>query len=264
METMTCYICNNLTTDFCTNLYQLESQHSNTRICKYLTKFLGGFETQRDMNSDLNCACSDCLNRIDEYDWVCVMSTRFEQELTEILLNTERLHSNKAAETIKTDIDCEAQQNEGLKQRSANDYGVQSIVPEETLRGESGKKFDSDVETNDAGSNDDGNNDPDFMMNSVSGEDDSEDIECKIIRQNTETTTQESKAMSKSHRKQELPMKKRYQLLAKQSEYQFNCTKCGETFSLKTQLQVNCVAFFTLVIFLYFFSIYVLILCFTF
>lgn len=235
METVTCYICNNMTTDFCTNMFELKSQHSNTRICEYLKKFLGNFESLRNADSELNCACSDCLNRIDEYDWACVMSARFEQELIETLLNAERAQSNKAAETKKNDVDC--------KQKSANEYCVQLSDTEETFRSlESDKKLDSDVETNNDRSIDDGNDDPDFWGDSIGAEDDSEDVECST-KHNTETKAQESESMPKKQRKQDLTMEKRYQLLAKQSEYQFNCTKCGETFSLKTQLHVTFVLF---------------------
>lgn len=90
-----CHICNTKTEDWQNNVYQLKSQHSTTLIIEFIQKLIGDFASHRTIEKDEDIICDQCLNKIEEYDWTCVMAERFEKELRELLLKTEALYANQ-------------------------------------------------------------------------------------------------------------------------------------------------------------------------
>lgn len=92
MEVIFCFFCNEQTDDWRRNFIELKSQHSNTPIVDFLKRFLNDFESRRNIENESNCICSKCLDRIDDYDWMCVSCTEKENELKELLMATEKTH----------------------------------------------------------------------------------------------------------------------------------------------------------------------------
>lgn len=86
-ETQTCYVCNQHTESYFQNLNETKSDHTNTRICDFLTKWLGK-NAQID-NLDDDCICVDCLNKVNEYDLLCVAANEIENGLRDTFLLTE-------------------------------------------------------------------------------------------------------------------------------------------------------------------------------
>lgn len=86
---------------YCKNIYKLSSKHSETPICDFIIKFLGKESTRLASNEDENIVCTDCLDKIDEYDMACMTVERVERELRAALLHTESMYS---AEPVFVDI----------------------------------------------------------------------------------------------------------------------------------------------------------------
>ena len=122
-----CYVCNEQTDDWRRNFTELKSQHSNTPIVDFLKRFLDDFKSPRSIENESNCICAKCLDRIDDYDWLCVSCSEKEKELKELLWATEKSHIHQATvllpepeyvlnpdvdsvvppKKIKMDLDCE-------------------------------------------------------------------------------------------------------------------------------------------------------------
>lgn len=77
---------------YCKNIFKLSSKYSETPICDFIVKFLGK-ETNRLCDEE-NVVCSDCLTKIDEYDWACLTVERVERELRATLLQTEAAYTS--------------------------------------------------------------------------------------------------------------------------------------------------------------------------
>ena len=91
-----CYVCNEQTDDWRRNFTELKSQHSNTPIVDFLKRFLDDFKSPRSIENESNCICAKCLDRIDDYDWLCVSCSEKEKELKELLWATEKSHIHQA------------------------------------------------------------------------------------------------------------------------------------------------------------------------
>ncbi|XP_055305979.1 zinc finger protein 271-like [Sitodiplosis mosellana] len=96
-----CYVCNEQTDDWRRNFTELKSQHSNTPIVDFLKRFLDDFVSQRNIESESNCICAKCLDRIDDYDWVWISCTEKEKVLKELLWTTEKSHMSRKTELIQ-------------------------------------------------------------------------------------------------------------------------------------------------------------------
>lgn len=99
METKICYICNIQTTLYSKNLIETKSEHTNTPIADFISKFLGNYPSYRNWGAvyetkitDERFGCIECIAKINEYDLACVTAERIENELREILLLTVALH----------------------------------------------------------------------------------------------------------------------------------------------------------------------------
>lgn len=82
-------------TDWRNDFSKIKTQHSKTAIVELLRKFLGDFETKRDLKNESNRICIECITKIDEYDWTCVLMLNREKELRKILLRTEKLYAER-------------------------------------------------------------------------------------------------------------------------------------------------------------------------
>lgn len=92
-----CYVCNHAVFNWCRNLTEIKSAHSNTVLIDFIQKFLGDFKSQRQMNDVTNCICLDCLERINAYDLTCQHALQQENQLRDLLLETEmQLQQNYA------------------------------------------------------------------------------------------------------------------------------------------------------------------------
>lgn len=96
-DSQKCYICNAISESYQRNLYETKSQHTETRICDFITKWLSDkptnhrIESTKINSSDENCICTDCFEKINEYDLACVTAERIDKELRETFLLTESL-----------------------------------------------------------------------------------------------------------------------------------------------------------------------------
>lgn len=90
MEPQNCYICDNSSMFYCKNIFKISSKHSETLISEFIVRFLGK-ETNRLCDED-NIVCSECLDKIDEYDLACMTVERVERELRAALLHTEAVY----------------------------------------------------------------------------------------------------------------------------------------------------------------------------
>lgn len=74
----------------------MKSKYSKTRICDFITRWLGdnpskrvnGFSATPDDNS---CVCVDCVNRINEYDVMYTTAQQIDKELRDTFMRTESL-----------------------------------------------------------------------------------------------------------------------------------------------------------------------------
>lgn len=105
MNPDTCFVCNITSVFYVRNLMNAKSQHSETRLCEFIAKFLGEFQSNRLDNSlDDTLICFQCLNKIDEYDLACVTAQRIEKELREVLLQTESIFSKETKPNGSCDL----------------------------------------------------------------------------------------------------------------------------------------------------------------
>lgn len=95
MMDVICYVCNEETSDWHRNLMEIKSKHSKTPIVQFIVKFLADYVSQRNINNESNCICSECLNRIQSYDWMCVKIKEQENELRTLILKTESYFTSK-------------------------------------------------------------------------------------------------------------------------------------------------------------------------
>lgn len=94
MSSNICYVCDKQT-DWRNNFSKIKTQHSKTAIVELLEKFLGNFKTKRDLKNKSNRICIECITKIDEYDWTCVLMLNREKEIRKILLRTEKLYAER-------------------------------------------------------------------------------------------------------------------------------------------------------------------------
>lgn len=85
-----CFVCSIKTDEWRSGLHGLVSQHSNTLITVLIRTILGTFQSNRDIDDELNCICPDCLSRIEDCDWQRIAAQRCERELYELLVRTEK------------------------------------------------------------------------------------------------------------------------------------------------------------------------------
>lgn len=83
-------MCSIKTDEWRSGLHGLVSQHSNTLITMLIRTILGTFQSNRDIDDELNCICPDCLSRIEDCDWQRIAAQRCERELYELLMRTEK------------------------------------------------------------------------------------------------------------------------------------------------------------------------------
>ena len=58
-------------------------------IVTFIGQLLGDFVSQRNVNDESNCICSDCLSRIYSYDWMRLKVKEQEKELRTLILKSE-------------------------------------------------------------------------------------------------------------------------------------------------------------------------------
>lgn len=84
-----CYFCNKKSNDWCRNFTEIKSQHTQTPITEFIRQFLDNFESPRDLNDENNHICAECLQEIDDYDWMKEQAIEQEAKLRYLLLSTE-------------------------------------------------------------------------------------------------------------------------------------------------------------------------------
>lgn len=93
-----CYVCNESTSDWHKNMVETKSIHSKTPIIEFINIFLGDYVSDRNINAESNCICTECLGRIYSYDWLCVEIKKQKNELRKLILKTESSFSDKLIE----------------------------------------------------------------------------------------------------------------------------------------------------------------------
>lgn len=96
-----CFICNIASSDCQSNISELKSQHSGTRIIEFIKKFFRDVPPRRIIADETNFFCTECIIRINEYDYACAMAERIEQEFHEMLIKSEKNWTNKVAVSKK-------------------------------------------------------------------------------------------------------------------------------------------------------------------
>lgn len=93
-----CFICDEVTNNYCNNIFQQHTKHSETMIYKFLEKFLTNigetFENKLNYDENRNIICQKCLLKLDEYDSATLSAQRIEYELTQLLIHTKELYEN--------------------------------------------------------------------------------------------------------------------------------------------------------------------------
>ncbi|XP_031631912.1 gastrula zinc finger protein XlCGF26.1-like [Contarinia nasturtii] len=84
-----CYLCNKEGNNWPKNLCEIKSKHSNTPVSVFIEKFLKDFVSQRNINDESNCLCSDCLSEVYSYDWMTLKLKEQETKLRALLLKSE-------------------------------------------------------------------------------------------------------------------------------------------------------------------------------
>lgn len=84
-----CYVCNTESSDWRRNFTAIKSQHTQTPISQFIRKFLGDFQSSRHIDSESNCICVECLQKIDDYDWTCQQAVEQEVKIRDLLWTTE-------------------------------------------------------------------------------------------------------------------------------------------------------------------------------
>lgn len=164
----TCYICDKNADEFRSNLTAIKSQHSGSSIAFFINKFLSEFQSDRDVIDPKNGICMGCLQKIEEYDWSCMMAERFEKELSEILLKTEihygELNQEKKIEEINVDEKNDSfyikfgvskgfQKISNKKDTKMTDESIANVVQEQDIINDKDLNFQIDDQSENSNSN---------------------------------------------------------------------------------------------------------------
>lgn len=84
-----CYICNTSSGFYCKNLYETKSKHTATRVGDLIAKWLGENPTSRYIGDGDNCVCFECLDKINEFDYLYMRAKQIEKKLCDTFLRTE-------------------------------------------------------------------------------------------------------------------------------------------------------------------------------
>lgn len=84
-----CYVCNKESSEWCRNFIETKSQRTSTPIDEFIKSFLDDFPSLRNIDDDTNCICVDCLQQIDDYDWMQQQADQKKTQLRNLLLATE-------------------------------------------------------------------------------------------------------------------------------------------------------------------------------
>lgn len=90
MSLQTCFICDSVTNDGQRNFTQSKSQHSGFPLLIFIRKFLRTSILGRNLSDPINSICGKCLQRVNEYDELCVKAKQIEDELHKMLLKCDR------------------------------------------------------------------------------------------------------------------------------------------------------------------------------
>lgn len=127
MESRMCLICDNETNFYKRNFAKSKTKHSRTAISECLTKICGGDnfisqaiddEGRTENICDQRVICSDCVDKIDEYDAACVMIERIEREYRGVMKRLRKFTAKKLSKisgrrlrnSVKTE-DCDEDDN---------------------------------------------------------------------------------------------------------------------------------------------------------
>lgn len=136
METKNCFICNRACFNYNKNLFEIKSKYTETRLSDFIVKILGDFPFQREysVECDDNLVCSDCLNKVNEYDLACLTAKRVEDELRGLLVETamslavERDASIEPMHQLFTESTEATELNNDIKIEESNFSDFETIV----------------------------------------------------------------------------------------------------------------------------------------
>lgn len=109
MPSNICFICDTESRTSQSNIIGLKSQHSDTEIIEFIKKFFGDYPPRRIIGDETNTLCMECIIRINDYDLACETAKHIEQELHDILIQTE---TNK--QTVKKPKGKRPMRNKGI------------------------------------------------------------------------------------------------------------------------------------------------------
>lgn len=86
-----CYLCNERTPLIPSNqnFIQLRTVHTKTSFSDLFKRFLGDFQSSRNVDDSTNCICQTCSKHIENYDRACQQASDYEIKLRALLLSTE-------------------------------------------------------------------------------------------------------------------------------------------------------------------------------
>lgn len=134
-----CFICNTESEDL-RKMNEVTSKHTNTSISTILKEILGDFNIKRIIDNDINCICSDCINKIEEYDWACDIAKKQEKIICEIFLKTETLYTkdsgddSELTENVCKKIDSSICLLPGVKAGRNNSFEFRSITIRKVIK----------------------------------------------------------------------------------------------------------------------------------
>lgn len=88
-----CIVCNSASNLCDQNIGDLQSKHSEARICDLIQRCLGTTSLNRNIEDESNqlCICNECIAKFNEYDLACVTAERVGYELQQMLAQTDQL-----------------------------------------------------------------------------------------------------------------------------------------------------------------------------
>lgn len=92
-----CSICGNTTKFAVSNIFQIKTAHSETPVDKILQRLLNKTSSDffQKFQNTKNCACQDCLIKIDEYDLAYTNAKKIENELINLILKSNDRKNQK-------------------------------------------------------------------------------------------------------------------------------------------------------------------------
>lgn len=104
-----CYLCNQKAIEWRQNFVEIQSKHSKMLLSDLFKRLLNDFVSLRNIEDEANRICMKCLEIINDYDLMCMSAVEKENELRQLLLQTERLFDGHQIKTESENEMCHSE-----------------------------------------------------------------------------------------------------------------------------------------------------------